>query len=199
MNRSLMSPDPPSFNKAKCKVQNTTVFLGWLPPRTKSCIDYYIVEVDLVKSAESVTRKRSDRKFERVYQGPAHEFALYSVPYSVNVVARVLGTNLAGDGTPSEELVLATPRGADQFLVSLCAPFHGDLSSGKLQLAFHDNPLGVNFWGCGYWIFHIANPYQLSSQNRPASWDLYLVCWFRCSTFFRVHVAIFRSPSLHLL
>ena len=92
-------------------MKNTAVYLGWLAPESKCSIDYYVVEVDMVKATEFANRKRMDRKFKRAYEGPAHEFALYSVPYSVKVIVRVLGTNLAGDGTPSEELILSTPKG----------------------------------------------------------------------------------------
>lgn len=103
--------DPPVFNKVRCKVNNTTVLLGWFPPETKSCVDYYVLEVDMVKTSEYATRRKKDRKFKRLYEGPAREYALYSVPYSVKIISRVYGVNPTGDGTPSEELVLSTPKG----------------------------------------------------------------------------------------
>lgn len=103
--------DPPVFNKARCKVNNTTVLLGWLPPEAKSCLDYYVLEVDMIKTSDFATRKKKDRKFKRLYEGPAREYALYSVPYSVKITSRVFGVNPTGNGTPSEELVLSTPKG----------------------------------------------------------------------------------------
>ena len=92
-------------------MNNTTVLFGWLPPETKSCVDYYVLEVDMVKTSEFETRRKKDRKFKRLYEGPAREYALYSVPYSVKIISRVYGVNPTGDGTPSEELVMATPKG----------------------------------------------------------------------------------------
>lgn len=106
-----LSLDSPAFNKARCKVNNTTVLLGWLAPETKCCVDYYVLEVDMVKSSEFATRRKKDRKFKRLYEGAAREYALYSVPYSVNIIARVFGVNPTGEGTPSEELILSTPTG----------------------------------------------------------------------------------------
>ena len=106
-----LSLDSPAFNKARCKVNNTTVLLGWLAPETKCCVDYYVLEVDMVKSSEFATRRKKDRKFKRLYEGAAREYALYSVPYSVNIIARVFGANPTGEGTPSEELILSTPTG----------------------------------------------------------------------------------------
>ena len=104
--------DPPAFNKARCKVNNTTIVLGWFAPETKCCVDYYVLEVDMVKSSEYATRRKKDRKFKRLYEGPAREYALYSVPYSVNIITRVYGVNPTGEGTPSEELVISTPKGS---------------------------------------------------------------------------------------
>ena len=103
--------DPPSFNKARCKVNNTTVLLGWLPPETKCCVDYYVLEVDMVKASEFAWHKKKNRKFKRLYEGSAREYALYSVPYSVKIISRVFGVNPAGDGTPSDEFVMSTPKG----------------------------------------------------------------------------------------
>lgn len=65
----------------------------------------------MVKSSEYAVRRKKDRKFKRLYEGPAREYALYSVPYSVNIIARVYGANPIGEGTPSKELVLSTPKG----------------------------------------------------------------------------------------
>ena len=87
------------------------MLLGWLAPETKCCVDYYVLEVDMVKSSEFATRRQKDRKFKRLYEGAAREYALYSVPYSVNIIARVFGANPTGEGTPSEELILSTPTG----------------------------------------------------------------------------------------
>lgn len=70
-----------------------------------------MLEVDMVKSSEYAVRRKKDRKFKRLYEGPAREYALYSVPYSVNIIAHVYGVNPIGEGTPSEELVLSTPKG----------------------------------------------------------------------------------------
>lgn len=71
-----------------------------------------MLEVDMVKSSEYAIRRKKDRKFKRLYEGPAREYALYSVPYSVNIITRVFGVNPTGEGTPSEELVLSTPKGS---------------------------------------------------------------------------------------
>ena len=65
----------------------------------------------MVKTSEFATRRKKDRKFKRLYEGSAREYALYSVPYSVKIISRVLGVNPTGDGTPSEELVMSTPKG----------------------------------------------------------------------------------------
>ena len=99
------------FNKARCKVNNTTALLGWLPPNTKSCVDFYVLEVDIVKTSDFEGRRKKDRKFKRLYEGPAREYALYSVPYSVKIISRVFGVNPTGEGSPSEELVMSTPKG----------------------------------------------------------------------------------------
>ena len=101
-------------------MNNTTVLLGWLPPETtKCCVDYYVLEVEMVKTSEFTTRKKKDRKFKRLYEGPAREYALYSVPYSVKIISRVFGVNPTGEGTPSDELVMSTPKGRG-FRVRLC-------------------------------------------------------------------------------
>lgn len=86
--------------------------LGWFASETKCCVDYFVLEVDMVKSSEYAIRRKKDRKFKRLYEGPAREYALYSVPYSVNIITRVFGVNPTGEGTPSEELVLSTPKGS---------------------------------------------------------------------------------------
>ena len=109
------------FNKARCKVNNTTVLLGWLPSETKSCVDFYVLEVDIIKTSDFEGRRKKDRKFERLYEGPAREYALYSVPYSVKIISRVFGVNPTGEGTPSEEHVMSTPEGI-QFLKKLDMP-----------------------------------------------------------------------------
>ena len=92
-------------------MNNTTVLLGWLPPETKCCVDYYVLEVDMVKASEFPSRKKKDRKFKRLYEGSAREYALHSVAYSVKIISRVFGVNPAGVGTPSEEFVMSTPKG----------------------------------------------------------------------------------------
>lgn len=99
------------FHKARCKVNNTTVLLGWLPPETKCCVDFYVLEVDIVKTSDFEGRRKKDRKFERLYEGPAREYALYSVPYSVKIISRVFGVNPTGEGKLSEEYVISTPKG----------------------------------------------------------------------------------------
>ncbi|XP_048586453.1 E3 ubiquitin-protein ligase TRIM9 [Nematostella vectensis] len=104
-------PDPPSFNQLKCKVENTTVHFGWHPPASRCPVDYYILEIDMVKAAEFGHRKRKDRKFKRVYEGPKLEHYMLSVPYSVKLITRIMGINMAGEGTPCDELVLSTPKG----------------------------------------------------------------------------------------
>ena len=65
----------------------------------------------MVKTSEFATRKQKDRKFKRLYKGPAREYGLYSVPYSVKIICRVFGVNPTGEGTPSDELVMSTPKG----------------------------------------------------------------------------------------
>ena len=103
--------DQPVFHKARCKVNNTTVLLGWLPPPKKCCVDFYVLEVDIVKTSDFEGRRKKDRKFERLYEGPAREYALYSVPYSVKIISRVFGVNPTGEGKLSEEHVMSTPKG----------------------------------------------------------------------------------------
>lgn len=77
--------------------------------------------MDIVKTSDFEGRRKKDRKFERLYEGPAREYALYSVPYSVKVISRVFGVNPTGEGTPSEEHVMSTPEGI-QFLKKLDMP-----------------------------------------------------------------------------
>ena len=65
----------------------------------------------MIKASEFTSRKKKDRKFKRLFEGSAREYALYSVPYSVKIISRVFGVNPAGEGTPCEEFVMSTPKG----------------------------------------------------------------------------------------
>ncbi|KAJ7379928.1 hypothetical protein OS493_012689 [Desmophyllum pertusum] len=94
----------------------------------------------MVKSSEFATRRKKDRKFKRLYEGPAREYALYSVPYSVNIISRVYGVNPAGEGTPSEELVLSTPKGVGIARKIIEDPILGeDSDSYAVQINEHPN------------------------------------------------------------
>ena len=103
--------DAPTFNKVVCKVNNTTVQLGWHSPKSKCPIDYYVLEVDVVKATEFSSRKKKDRKFKRVYEGPLREHTMYSISYNMKLIARLCGVNMAGEGNVSDEMVLSTPKG----------------------------------------------------------------------------------------
>ncbi|PFX18591.1 E3 ubiquitin-protein ligase TRIM9 [Stylophora pistillata] len=162
-------PDSPAFNKARCKVNNTTVLLGWLAPETKCCVDYYVLEVDMVKSSEFATRRKKDRKFKRLYEGAAREYALYSVPYSVNVIARVFGVNPTGEGTPSEELILSTPTGLYFQLDSSSANHDLELTNENCTVSLK-SPMYTFILGnvklstaCHYWRVHVD---EFNSHNK---------------------------------
>ena len=88
----------------------------------------------MVKSSEYAIRRKKDRKFKRLYEGPAREYALYSVPYSVNIITRVFGVNPAGEGTPSEELVLSTPKGSSCIVHSILKTVISRRAVGSLVL-----------------------------------------------------------------
>ena len=103
--------DAPAFNKVISKVTNTTVYFGWHSPVSKCPIDYYILEVDVVKATEFANQKKKDQKFKRVYEGPLLEHSMFSVAYNMKVIGRVFGVNMAGEGLPSNDMVLSTPKG----------------------------------------------------------------------------------------
>ncbi|XP_020900175.1 E3 ubiquitin-protein ligase TRIM9 [Exaiptasia diaphana] len=164
-------PDPPTFNKAVCKVDNTTVHVAWHAPKTKCSIDYFILEVDVVKAAEFTSRKKKDRKFKRVYEGPLREHTMYSVSYDMKIIARLCGVNMAGEGNVSDEMVLSTPKGLY---------FQLDPSTANHDLEITNNNLTVSLkspmytfilgnvkltTGCHYWRVHVDvfnSPNQLS-------------------------------------
>ncbi|XP_073248422.1 E3 ubiquitin-protein ligase TRIM9-like [Porites lutea] len=156
-----LPPDPPAFNKARCKVNNTTVLLGWLPPETKCCVDYYVLEVDMVKASEFPSRKKKYRKFKRLYEGSAREYALYSVAYSVKIISRVFGVNPAGEGTPSEEFVMSTPKGLYFQLNPSSANHDLDLTNENCTVSLK-SPVYTYILGnvkldsaCHYWRIHV--------------------------------------------
>lgn len=103
--------DAPTFNKVICKVTNTTVHFGWHSPPSKCPTDYYVLEVDVVKASEFANKKKKDRKFKRVYDGPLREHSIFSVAYDMKVIGRVFGVNMAGEGLPSDDMLLSTPKG----------------------------------------------------------------------------------------
>lgn len=70
-----------------------------------------MLEVDAVKASEFSSKKKKDRKFKRVYEGPLREHTMYSVSYDIKVIARLFGVNMAGEGNVSDEMVLSTPKG----------------------------------------------------------------------------------------
>jgi len=163
------APDPPAFNKARCKVNNTTVVLGWFAPETKCCVDYFVLEVDMVKSSEYAIRRKKDRKFKRLYEGPAREYALYSVPYSVNIITRVYGVNPTGEGTPSEELVLSTPKGLYFQLDPSSANHDLELTNENCTVSLK-SPMYTFILGnvklssaCHYWRVHVD---EFNSHNK---------------------------------
>ena len=65
----------------------------------------------MIKASEFSSKKKKDRKFKRVYEGPLREHTMYSVSYDMKVIARLFGVNMAGDGQVGDELVLSTPKG----------------------------------------------------------------------------------------
>ncbi|XP_068681372.1 E3 ubiquitin-protein ligase TRIM9-like [Montipora foliosa] len=156
-----LAPDQPVFNKARCKVNNTTALLGWLPPNTKSCVDFYVLEVDIVKTSDFEGRRKKDRKFKRLYEGPAREYALYSVPYSMKIISRVFGVNPTGEGSPSEELVMSTPKGLYFQLDPTSANHDLELSNENCTVSLK-SPMYTFILGnvkldsaCHYWRVHV--------------------------------------------
>lgn len=92
-------------------MDNTRVQFGWYSPHSKCPTDYYVLEVDVVKASEFANKKKKDRKFKRVYEGPSREYSILSVAYDMKVVGRVFGVNMAGEGPPSDDMLLSTPKG----------------------------------------------------------------------------------------
>lgn len=85
---------------------------GWFVFEIKCCVDYFVFEVDMVKSLEYLIWRKKDCKFKWLYEGFVWEYVLYSVFYSVNIIMCVFGVNLIGEGILSEELVLLMLKGS---------------------------------------------------------------------------------------
>lgn len=68
--------DPPIIVKPECVVDNTKVTVAWQPPMTKCCVNYYVLEAETIKASKFTNRKKKDRSFQKLYEGPAKEHTI---------------------------------------------------------------------------------------------------------------------------
>eukprot|EP00795_Rhopilema_esculentum_P005877 gene5877-11204_t len=142
----LEAPGPPMFVVEECFGRNCRVHLRWLPP--EGPVESYILTAKVLGNGDD---------FSVVYEGKEAMFVLDDVAYGCKVYARVSARNNAGEGPPSDDILVTMPLEFDfQFsheLTSLDISLSTDLRSIKTlkdspSIAIGDTLLtsGIHYW-----------------------------------------------------